>query len=124
MDEVKQAPPVGVKDDEGKLEFTQVPYDALKEVIRVLMWGAYERLRKDGKRGYGSRNWENVENARTRYYNAAMRHLNQWYYGEERNDSGPNGSGRHHLAHMICCGFFLLSMDLRRMFQDDPFKEP
>ena len=102
-------PKPGVKDDKGKLEFSLFPLDALRSITRILMWGAYERPRPDGSKGYGANNWEKVPNARRRYYDALLRHVTAWYEGETNDPD----SGAHHLAHAGCCLVFLLSLDLR-----------
>lgn len=99
----------GAKEDGGKLQWRLFPFDALKEVGRVLMWGAYERPRADGTKGYGANNWEHVPNARDRYFDALLRHAVGWYCGEERDAE----SGIHTLAHAGCCLLFLLALDLR-----------
>ncbi len=88
----------GRKDDSGKLRFSLVPIDPLRTVVRVLMYGADR---------YGPDNWMRVENGRTRYYDAAQRHLTAWW-GGEANDAD---TGLPHLAHAICCGLFLLALD-------------
>lgn len=106
----------GFKDDGGKAEHDLFPIDAYRAILRVLMYGAYERPRKDGSKGYGARNWEKVEGARRRYYNALRRHVDAWYYDGEVTD--PE-SGFHHLAHAGCCLIFLLSLDLRSAFIDE-----
>lgn len=106
----------GQKDDGGKLQFSLVPWDALKEIIRVLMWGAYERPRSDGSKGYGPNNWELVADARKRFFDALIRHATDWYMGE-RND---RDSGLHHLGHAGCCLLFLLALALRGKFGNEP----
>ncbi len=106
---VQERKPEGLKLDKGKLEWSLFPVDALREVSRVLMWGAYEVPRPDGKKGYGPGNWEYVQDARRRYYDAALRHLTTWYEGEVFDPD----SGRHHLGHAICCACFLLALELR-----------
>lgn len=100
---------LGHKNDKGKLAFRLIPLDALKETVRVLMFGAFEAPREDGTKGYGEDNWIHVPQARERYYDAALRHLTAWYEGE-RNDQV---SGLHHLAHASCCVLFNLALDLR-----------
>jgi hypothetical protein len=47
-------------------------------------------------------------NARQRYFDAANRHLWQWYGGEERDPE----SGLHHLAHAMSSLMFLIQMDI------------
>jgi hypothetical protein len=101
--------PTGRKGDAGKLRFTLLPFDAVSEVVRVLMFGANK---------YGDHNWIAVDNAHERYFDAAMRHLVARKEGE-RND--PE-SGLSHLAHAVCCGIFLLAMDLRNHSAMDPSK--
>lgn len=85
----------GRKDDAGKLRWDLVPWDAMRSVVRVLEHGADK---------YGEHNWRNVQNARTRYFAAGMRHLLDWWGGEERDPD----SGESHLAHAVCCALFLL----------------
>lgn len=98
----------GAKSDNGKIDWTYVFdfTDAIEEIILILMFGA-----KKYERG----NWQHVEDARRRYTAAIFRHVARWYAGE-RNDDGPGGSGRHHLAAAGCCMLFLLAMDLRGLF--------
>lgn len=91
---------VGRKSDAGKLRWSLLPVDAMREVIRVLMGGANK---------YAPNNWIHVPNARDRYYDALIRHATAWYEGE-RNDSEW---GLHHLAHCACCCLFLLALSLR-----------
>jgi len=52
----------------------------------------------------GVNNWQQVENPRERYYDAAMRHLYAWFNGEPKDLE----TGESHLAHAICCLLFLL----------------
>ena len=100
---------VGRKLDNGKLQWSLFPVNALREISRVLMWGAYEVPLPDGTKGYGPGNWAEVQEARRRYYDAAMRHLTTWYEGEKLDPD----SGRSHLAHASCCCLFLLALELR-----------
>lgn len=58
----------------------------------------------------GAGNWRKVENARTRYYDAAMRHIHSWWLGEQIDAE----SGQHHLAHAICCLVFLLAVEVEQ----------
>jgi hypothetical protein len=94
----------GRKDDGGKSDLALVPFDALLEVGHVLGFGA----RKYQDR---SDNWSRVAGGRDRYTSALLRHVAAWRLGE-RND--PE-TGRHHLAHAVCCGMFLLARELRNI---------
>lgn len=87
-------PTPGRKDDAGKPRWSLIPPRVLGEVLGVLEFGA---------KRYGVDNWKNVPNSRTRYYDAAMRHITAWWEGEGRDPD----SGMPHLAHAICCLLFL-----------------
>jgi len=86
------------KHDLGKWRFSLMPMSAMKSVIEVLEFGAKK---------YAPGNWKTVPDARTRYFDAAIRHVTAWW-GGEKNDSE---SGLPHLAHAICCLLFLLWLD-------------
>ncbi|MFB6349460.1 dATP/dGTP diphosphohydrolase domain-containing protein [Moraxella sp. ZJ142] len=85
----------GQKYDHGKPRFSLLPMAALWQVIAVLEFGAAK---------YGADNWQQVDNAKTRYFDACHRHLSAWWAGE-RLDSE---SGLPHLAHAVCCLLFLM----------------
>lgn len=93
------------KADAGKDPWHLLPWDALREVVRVLAFGA-------GK--YGERNWERGL-AYSRCYSAALRHLTAWWGGEEADPE----TGASHLSHATCCLLFLLALHLRRTGTDD-----
>lgn len=98
----EQLPPVksvGVKYDGDKLEYSLVPKGVINKVVKVLGFGAKK---------YAKDNWRYVDNAKERYYNAGMRHLNQWWEGEKNDPE----TGENHLAHAMCCLIFLLAFDL------------
>jgi hypothetical protein len=88
----------GVKFDGEKRRWSLLPSGVMNEVIDVLEHGAKK---------YAPDNWKYVDNSHTRYYDAAMRHIEQWY-SEESIDKE---SGKNHLAHAICCLMFLLWVD-------------
>lgn len=92
--------PEGVKHDQGKPDWTLLPFDALEEVVKVLDFGAQK---------YSRDNWQKVEPHRERYGAAALRHFVAWFNGETIDKE----SGRHHLACAVCCLLFLLWHDLR-----------
>lgn len=100
---------VGQKDSKGKLAWRLLPLDAVEEVVRVLMFGAWEKVRPDGSKGYGANNWERVENAADEYYDAAVRHLTEWRKGRVEDPE----SKRHVLAHAVCATLFVLALELR-----------
>lgn len=85
----------GVKHDGGKARWSLLPMGPLKDVVDVLEYGAAK---------YDVDNWKRVPEARTRYFDAAMRHLLAWWGGETHDPE----SGLPHLAHAVCCVLFLL----------------
>lgn len=91
----------GIKHDQGKLRFSLFPLEALKEINKVLEYGA---------RLYEEENWKKLENPKQRLYDACIRHLQAWWMGETRDKE----SGLSHLAHAGCCILFLLWFDRKR----------
>jgi hypothetical protein len=91
---------VGRKFDQGKLDYTLLPWDALTEVVKVLQHGVDK---------YARDNWLHVPNAIERYEAAGMRHRIARLQGE---DMDPE-SGYSHLAHEACCLLFQLALKAR-----------
>ena len=89
----------GVKHDEGKLPWELLPYDAIQEIVRVLLFGA-------GK--YAPRNWESGM-LYGRLFGALQRHLTAWWLREENDPE----TALNHLAHAGCCILFLLAYTVR-----------
>jgi hypothetical protein len=90
----------GRKFDDGKLEYGLLPPLALKAVVDVLTFGAQK---------YERDNWKYVEDSKRRYFDAMQRHLWAWKEGEINDPE----SGRHHLAHAMCCLMFLYEHDVK-----------
>ena len=88
----------GRKFDDGKLDWSLLPLEPIEDVVDVLTFGAKK---------YDRDNWQQVPDARNRYYAAAMRHLTAWFKGEETDPE----SGKPHLAHAQCCLIFLGWLD-------------
>lgn len=89
---------LGRKHDSNKPRYSLLPENTVHNVIQVLEYGAVK---------YEPGNWQHVPNARTRYYDAAMRHIDDWWNGSEIDEE----SSLPHLAHAICCLLFLLWFD-------------
>ena len=85
----------GIKYDGGKLDWSLLPIEPIEDVIEVLMFGATK---------YAPDNWKHVDDAKRRYYNAAIRHLTALKKGEMIDEE----SGLHHAAHAACCLLFLI----------------
>ena len=90
---------LGEKHDTGKIRMSLLPMQPLTAVLEILEFGAVK---------YQADNWQHVENARTRYFDAAQRHILAWWQGEQTDSE----SGKHHLAHAVCCLMFLMWFDL------------
>ena len=89
---------VGRKHDSNKPRYSLLPSGTVNQVVQVLEYGAVK---------YKIDNWQHVPSARTRYYDAAMRHIDDWWNGSEIDEE----SSLPHLAHAICCLLFLLWFD-------------
>lgn len=88
----------GKKHDGGKPRWSLLPAGTILQVVQVLELGAIK---------YDLNNWQQVPFARTRYYDALMRHVHCWWSGERTDPE----TGCHHLAHATCCLLFLLWLD-------------
>jgi hypothetical protein len=96
---------LGVKYDAGKLEHSLMPTGVVTNILRVLGFG---------KKKYAANNWQNVDNAKERYYIATMRHITSWWEGEKTDPE----TGENHLAHAACCILFLLWFDNKETGKD------
>lgn len=90
----------GFKDDLGKDDWSLLPWEAVKQVVRVFMVGAAQP-------GYTRFGWKTVTDHRTRYANAAMRHLTDYMQGQRKDPK----TGLHPLAHCACDILILLARD-------------
>lgn len=86
-----------VKNDSGKLQWSLLPFNELKDVVKVLMLGAKK---------YTPDNWKKCDDV-TRYKDALMRHIISYISGETEDDE----SHLSHLAHAICNCLFLMYFD-------------
>lgn len=94
----------GVKHDDGKLPWHLFPFDAMRAVVRVLMFGAKK---------YAPRNWE-LGMDWDRVYRAAMGHMIDWWMGEKKDPE----TGFSHLWHAGCCIMFLIAYEIRGVGKD------
>ena len=88
----------GRKDDSSKLRYSLLPVGTVNQVVQVLEFGSKK---------YADHNWQKVPSANTRYYDAALRHIDAWFSGELKDSE----TGLPHLAHAICCLMFLMWFD-------------
>jgi len=90
----------GRKFDGNKPQYGLLPPLALKATAEILTFGAKK---------YEPDNWKYVPDSKRRYFDALQRHLWAWKEGEV-NDAE---SGKHHLAHAMCCLMFLYEHDVK-----------
>lgn len=89
-----------------------VPMKALLEVAEVMKTGAIK---------YGTKNWRAQPVAASTYYDAAMRHMIDWFEGKVDLDPESNKS---HLAHAICCMLIIMDgMGVEDFIDDRGFAE-
>ena len=88
----------GRKDDSAKRRYSLLPTGTVNSVVDVLEFGSKK---------YADNNWQKVPSAKTRYYDAALRHIDAWFSGETKDSE----TGLPHLAHAICCLMFLMWFD-------------
>ena len=86
------------KRDHGKPMWDLLPFASVRSIVDVLTFGAEK---------YGQETWQEVPNAKSRYFAALMRHLDAWWSGERLDPE----SGHPHLAHAGCCLLFLMWFD-------------
>ena len=84
----------GMKFDQEKSKWDLLPLDELDGCVRVLTIGAKK---------YAPYNWLKVDNGRSRYYSAMLRHIKAWQSG----DFYDQETKEHHLDHALCCLIFL-----------------
>ena len=84
----------GEKFDQGKPRWDLLPWDQVEDIVKVLTMGAKK---------YSDDNWQEVPDAKRRYFAAALRHLTAWKRGELTDPE----SGLPHLAHAACSLLFL-----------------
>jgi len=95
----------GVKHDQEKDPWHLVPWDAIREVVKVLKFGATK---------YAPRNWERGMDYH-RCFRATINHMTAWWDGE---DNDPE-TGISHLAHAACNCLFLMAYKLRGIGVDN-----
>jgi hypothetical protein len=96
--------PSFVKHDKNKVDFTILPWDSLREVVRVMEFGALL---------YGMNNWRSCTDYKV-WLRAALRHIVAILEGEEKDKE----SGYLHLAHASCNLLYAISTFLRISSKD------
>lgn len=98
-----------VKADEGKTEWSLIPFEQLEYAARVLMEGAKK---------YSVDNWKKCDDLK-HYKDALMRHIVSYINGEKIDSKANDGDDLPHLAHAICNCLFLMWFDDNKHSLDD-----
>jgi len=86
-----------MKFDEGKLRYSLVPTKAVRELAKVVTYGASK---------YKPNNWQEAEDT-SRYVDALYRHLEAWRAGDKVDAE----SGLSHLSHALTNISFLIHFE-------------
>ena len=86
-----------MKFDKDKLQYNLIPPKAMRELAKVLTYGAKK---------YKPNNWQKVDDS-TRYIDALYRHLEAWRSGEKLDSE----SGLSHLSHALTNIAFLIHFE-------------
>jgi len=85
-----------IRYDQGKTDWSLMPFEAIEEINKVLDFGAKK---------YAAHNWKKGEGFKyTRVLNSLLRHVFAYMRGEDKDPE----SGLSHLAHAGCNIVFLL----------------
>lgn len=90
----------GLKYDTDKLRWDLLDLKLIKEIVKVYSFGAKK---------YTDNSWQQVENAKERYYAAMMRHLEAYRAGEKKDPE----SGLLHTSHIGWNALALIHFDLQ-----------
>jgi hypothetical protein len=93
----------GVKYDGDKIQMELLPFRELREVARVLTYGAKK---------YAPDNWKKVSNAKERYTGALLRHFTEYREGNAFDHETCPDPLRH-IAQVACNALFLLYFELQ-----------
>jgi hypothetical protein len=95
--------PNGVKYDDDKIQMELLPLRELREVAKVLTYGAKK---------YAPDNWKQVPDAKERYAGALLRHFTEYREGNHFDDEARPDKLRH-IAQTVCNALFLLYFELQ-----------
>lgn len=93
-----------------KVSLTKLPAVAVAHGAMAMM---------DGAAKYGAFNWRDKEVIASIYVDAAMRHLQCWFEGQET----ASDSMVHHLGHAMACCAILLDAQAKNKLVDDRPKD-
>lgn len=88
----------GAKNDSGKDNWSLLPLEVIRGVVRVMTKGAAK---------YSPNGWKEVPNAIDRYHSAMMRHWVKMSIEKEYIDNGDGGTNEPHWACFLTNAVFL-----------------
>lgn len=94
----------------------------------AMRYGAFLAPRTDGKKGYGPYNWRDQPIEAHVYIDAAIRHLMQWFDGEDfehiYNDKGERVDSVSHLGFAVATiGILIDAFQSEKMIDDRPWQK-
>ena len=92
------------------------PRTAAIPPIAIMAMGA---AIQSGADKYGPFNWRSTAVTASVFYNAMLRHLEQWWSGEDH----ASDTGVHHLAHLMAGAAIVIDAEFSGVFIDDRHKE-
>ena len=95
----------GPKYDQGKLDWSLLPFKELEELVTIYEFGQKKYYRDSWKQGFEY----------SKLFSAALRHMFDWWQGN-KNDAESN---RHLLAHAIWNLLTLMYMEMNKNGTDD-----
>ena len=88
----------GIKLDQGKIQLSLIPHEAIIGLGEILTFGAEK---------YTPHGWKTVPDAKKRYEDAMLRH----YYSHKSGEKNDPESGFSHLKHMLANITFLVWLE-------------
>lgn len=101
MNNLRSNTQIGRKDDEDKLRYDLMDVDFEEEMVKVLTEGAKK---------YAPNSWQDVEDAKNRYYAALRRHVAAIRKGEIINEEDGDVS---HFAQIAINAMFLYVLETK-----------
>jgi 5'(3')-deoxyribonucleotidase len=102
-----------VKYDQGKLEWDLLPFEVIKDIVWIFMYG---------KNKYKKDNWK-LKFKFSKIFNATMRHLTDWQTGENNDIE----TGKSHLVHaatnLIFLAYYMAHYNIYKECDDRPTEE-
>jgi hypothetical protein len=95
-----------VKQTAGKIRWHLLPWQAVREIVKVLEFGALK---------YEKHGWVTNPGSWQDFGDAIVRHYYQWLSGEDRDQE----TGLLHMSHIGCNSLFLAYYALKNIGKDD-----